>query len=113
MRGNTGDRIRKRILFLFVALWMGSTGSYVAEVYGNNRDFQNEEEKTVAEDQRDEKKEQTYDETDITEELLQEIELTDVQKMLDELLGDDSFSMKEALIRLTETRKGSKSFLYI
>ena len=107
MRGNTGDRIRKRILFLFVVLWIGSTGSYVAEVYGNNRDFQNEEEKTVSEDQRDEKKEQTYDETDITEELLQEIELTDVQKMLDELLGDDSFSMKEALIRLT---KGEQAF---
>lgn len=45
--------------------------------------------------------------TEITEELLSEINLTDVQDMLDELLGEDSFSMKEALIRLT---KGEQAF---
>ena len=45
--------------------------------------------------------------TEIAEELLNEIELTDVQDMLDELLGEDSFSMKDALVKLT---KGEQAF---
>ena len=37
----------------------------------------------------------------LQENLMEEIQIDDVQKMLDDFMGADSFSMKEALIKLT------------
>ena len=76
----------------------------VAEVYGNSTGIQSQ---TPKKSQSDDISDSNQNDTDIAQELLNEIELTDVQNMLDELLGEDSFSMKDALIKLT---KGEQAF---
>lgn len=83
-------------------------GVYGTEVYGSSTG--NQSQKEITENQSDEtagSDKSDPSSTEIAQELLSEIELTDVQNMLDELLGEDSFSMKEALIRLT---KGEQAF---
>lgn len=86
------------VLVTMVCLTM-MLGVYGTEVYGSSTGNQSEEISGL--DKSDPSS------TEIAQELLSEIELTDVQNMLDELLGEDSFSVKEALIRLT---KGEQAF---
>lgn len=100
------NRIHRTVFFLTAVFWLGMISQHMDSVYGKSGESPvqqevTEEESLSAFDDPD------RNETEIADELLQEINLTDVQKMLDDLLGQDSFSMKEALIRLT---KGEQAF---
>ena len=96
----------RRMFFIFaVMLWLETGGRQTVNAYGGSgEDLKNQ--KTV-ETQPADTDELSLDETETTEELLKEINLTDVQKMLDDFMGADSFSMKEALIKLT---RGEQAF---
>lgn len=94
------------MFFVFVVmLWLETGGRQTVKVYGDSGEGLKDQ-KTV-ETQPSDTDELSLDETETTEELLKEINLADVQKMLDDFMGADSFSMKEALIKLT---RGERAF---
>lgn len=96
----------RRMFFIFVImLWLETGGRQTVNAYGGSGEGLKDQ-KTV-ETQPADTDELSLDETETTEELLKEINLTDVQKMLDDFMGADSFSMKEALIKLT---RGEQAF---
>ena len=95
-----------RMFFVFVVmLWLETGERQTVKAYGDSGEGLKDQ-KTV-ETQPADTDELSLDETETTEELLKEINLTDVQKMLDDFMGADSFSMKEALIKLT---RGEQAF---
>ena len=94
------------MFFIFVImLWLETGERQTVNAYGSSGEGLKDQ-KTV-ETQSADTDELSLDETETTEELLKEINLTDVQKMLDDFMGADSFSMKEALIKLT---RGEQAF---
>lgn len=94
------------MFFVFVVmLWLETGGRQTVKAYGDSGEGLKDQ-KTV-ETQPSDTDELGLDETETTEELLKEINLADVQKMLDDFMGADSFSMKEALIKLT---RGEQAF---
>lgn len=96
----------RRMFFVFVVmLWLETGGRQTVNAYGDSGEGLKDQ-KTV-ETQPSDTDELNLDETETTEELLKEINLADVQKMLDDFMGADSFSMKEALIKLT---RGEQAF---
>ena len=96
----------RRMFFIFVVmLWLETGERQTVNAYGSSGEGLKDQ-KTV-ETQSADTDELSLDETETTEELLKEINLTDVQKMLDDFMGADSFSMKEALIKLT---RGEQAF---
>lgn len=96
----------RRMFFVFVVmLWLETGGRQTVKAYGDSGEGLKDQ-KTV-ETQPSDTDELSLDETETTEELLKEINLTDVQKMLDDFMGADSFSMKETLIKLT---RGERAF---
>ena len=96
----------RRMFFVFVVmLWLETVGRQTVNAYGDSGEGLKDQ-KTV-ETQPSDTDELNLDETETTEELLKEINLADVQKMLDDFMGADSFSMKEALIKLT---RGEQAF---
>ena len=96
----------RRMFFVFVVmLWLETGGHQTVKAYGDSGEGLKDQ-KTV-ETQPSDTDELSLDETETTEELLKEINLTDVQKMLDDFMGADSFSMKETLIQLT---RGERAF---
>lgn len=96
----------RRMFFVFVVmLWLETGGRQTVKAYGDSGEGLKDQ-KTV-ETQPSDTDELSLDETETTEELLKEINLADVQKMLDDFMGADSFSMKEALIKLT---RGERAF---
>lgn len=96
----------RRMFFVFVVmLWLETGGRQTVKAYGDSGEGLKDQ-KTV-ETQPSDTDELGLDETETTEELLKEINLADVQKMLDDFMGADSFSMKEALIKLT---RGEQAF---
>ena len=105
MKKHSREWIWRIKILLTVVLCMGIAAWQNIEVYGNSEENQKQQE--TEEEGDGDTKNLSQDETEITEELLEEVDLSDVQKMLDELLGKDSFSMKEALIKLT---RGERAF---
>lgn len=96
----------RRMFFVFVVmLWLETGGRQTVKAYGDSGEGLKDQ-KTV-ETQPSDTDKLSLDETETTEELLKEINLADVQKMLDDFMGADSFSMKEALIKLT---RGERAF---
>ena len=96
----------RRMFFVFVVmLWLETGGRQTVKAYGDSGEGLKDQ-KTV-ETQPSDTDELSLDETETTEELLKEINLADVQKMLDDFMGADSFSVKEALIKLT---RGERAF---
>lgn len=96
----------RRMFFVFVVmLWLETGGRQTVKAYGDSGEGLKDQ-KTVG-TQLSDTNELSLDETETTEELLKEINLADVQKMLDDFMGADSFSMKEALIKLT---RGEQAF---
>ncbi|MZT64799.1 MULTISPECIES: stage III sporulation protein AE [Blautia] len=96
----------RRMFFVFVVmLWLETGGRQTVKAYGDSGEGLKDQ-KTV-ETQPSGTDELSLDETETAEELLKEINLADVQKMLDDFMGADSFSMKEALIKLT---RGERAF---
>lgn len=96
----------RRMFFVFVVmLWLETGGRQTVKAYGDSGEGLKDQ-KTV-ETQPSDTDELSLDETETTEELLKEINLADVQKMLDDFMRADSFSMKEALIKLT---RGERAF---
>ncbi|WP_373214700.1 stage III sporulation protein AE [Blautia obeum] len=96
----------RRMFFVFVVmLWLETGGCQTVKAYGDSGEGLKDQ-KTV-ETQPSDTDELSLDETETTDELLKEINLADVQKMLDDFMGADSFSMKEALIKLT---RGERAF---
>lgn len=96
----------RRMFFVFVVmLWLETGGRQTVKAYGDSGEGLKDQ-KTV-ETQPSDTDELSLDETETAEELLKEINLADVQKMLDDFMGADSFSMKEALIKLT---RGERAF---
>lgn len=96
----------RRMFFVFVVmLWLETGGRQTVKAYGDSGEGLKDQ-KTVG-TQPSDTDELSLDETETTEELLKEINLADVQKMLDDFMGADSFSMKEALIKLT---RGEQAF---
>lgn len=96
----------RRMFFVFVVmLWLETGGRQTVKAYGDSGEGLKDQ-KTV-ETQPSDTDELSLDETETTEELLKEINLADVQKMLDDFMGADSFFMKEALIKLT---RGEQAF---
>ena len=96
----------RRMFFVFVVmLWLETGERQTVNAYGGSGEGLKDQ-KTV-ETQPADTDALSLDETETTEELLKEINLTDVQKMLDDFMGADSFSMKEALIKLT---RGEQAF---
>lgn len=94
------------MFFVFVVmLWLETGGRQTVKAYGDSGEGLKDQ-KTV-ETQPSDTDELSLNETETTEELLKEINLADVQKMLDDFMGADSFSMKEALIKLT---RGERAF---
>lgn len=94
------------MFFVFVVmLWLETGGHQTVKAYGDSGEGLKDQ-KTV-ETQPSDTDELSLDETETTEELLKEINLADVQKMLDDFMGADSFSMKETLIKLT---RGERAF---
>ena len=94
------------MFFIFVImLWLETGERQTVNAYGSSGEGLKDQ-KTV-ETQPADTDALSLDETETTEELLKEINLTDVQKMLDDFMGADSFSMKEALIKLT---RGEQAF---
>lgn len=94
------------MFFVFVVmLWLETGGRQTVKAYGDSGEGLKDQ-KTVG-TQSSDTDELSLDETETTEELLKEINLADVQKMLDDFMGADSFSMKEALIKLT---RGEQAF---
>lgn len=94
------------MFFVFVVmLWLETGRRQTVKAYGDSGEGLKDQ-KTV-ETQPSDTDELSLDETETTEELLKEINLADVQKMLDDFMGADSFSMKEALIKLT---RGERAF---
>ena len=96
----------RRMFFVFVVmLWLVTGGRQKVKAYADSGEGLKDQ-KTV-ETQPSDTDELSLDETETAEELLKEINLADVQKMLDDFMGADSFSMKEALIKLT---RGERAF---
>lgn len=94
------------MFFVFVVmLWLETGGRQTVKAYGDSGEGLKDQ-KTV-ETQPSDTDELSLDETETAEELLKEINLADVQKMLDDFMRADSFSMKEALIKLT---RGERAF---
>ena len=105
MKRNIRRWFRRIFFFFVVILWLETGGRQTVNAYGGSGEGLKDQ-KTV-ETQPADTDELSLDETETTEELLKEINLTDVQKMLDDFMGADSFSMKEALIKLT---RGEQAF---
>ena len=96
----------RRMFFVFVVmLWLETGGHQTVKAYGDSGEGLKD--KKTVETQPSDTDELSMDETETTEELLKEINLADVQKMLDDFMGADSFSMKETLIKLT---RGERAF---
>lgn len=96
----------RRMFFVFVVmLWLETGGHQTVKAYGDSGEGLKD--KKTVETQPSDTDELSLDETETTEELLKEINLADVQKMLDDFMGADSFSMKETLIKLT---RGERAF---
>ena len=96
----------RRMFFVFVVmLWLETGGHQTVKAYGDSGEGLKD--KKTVETQPSDTDELSLDETETTEELLKEINLADVQKMLDDFMGADSFSMKETLIKLT---RGEQAF---
>lgn len=96
----------RRMFFVFVVmLWLETGGRQTVKAYGDSGEGLKDQ-KTV-ETQPSDTDELSLDETETAEELLKEINLADVQKMLDDFMRADSFSMKEALIKIT---RGERAF---
>ena len=96
----------RRMFFVFVVmLWLETGGRQTVNAYGDSGEGLKDQ--NTVETQPSDTDELNLDETETTEELLKEINLADVQKMLDDFMGADSFSMKEALIKLT---RGEQAF---
>lgn len=96
----------RRMFFVFVVmLWLETGGHQTVKAYGDSGEGLKD--KKTVETQPSDTDELSLDETETAEELLKEINLADVQKMLDDFMGADSFSMKEALIKLT---RGERAF---
>ena len=76
----------KILAVFFLAVWLWGTGTVCC--YGSTEKSQD--------------KEQSTDQTDpeAAEGMLEEIEFGEIQKMVDELLGEQSFSLKEAVINM-------------
>ncbi len=92
-------------VFVFVVYAVaGNRGTPDSKAYGDSGEGLKDQ-KTV-ETQPSDTDELSLDETETAEELLKEINLADVQKMLDDFMRADSFSMKEALIKLYQRRTG-------
>lgn len=106
----------RRMFFVFVVmLWLETGGRQTVKAYGDSGEGLKDQ-KTV-ETQPSDTDELSLDETETAEELLKEINLADVQKMLDDFMGADSFSMKEALIKLTRgervfSKEAVQEFVY-
>lgn len=105
MKRNIRIWFRRMFLVFVVMLWLETGGRQTVKAYGDSGEGLKDQ-KTV-ETQPSDTDELSLDETETTEELLKEINLADVQKMLDDFMGADSFSMKEALIKLT---RGERAF---
>ena len=105
MKRNIRRWFRRMFFFFVVILWLETGGRQTVNAYGGSGEGLKDQ-KTV-ETQPADTDALSLDETETTEELLKEINLTDVQKMLDDFMGADSFSMKEALIKLT---RGEQAF---
>ena len=105
MKRNIRRWFRRIFFFFVVILWLETGGRQTVNAYGGSGEGLKDQ-KTV-ETQPADTDELSLDETETTEELLKEINLADVQKMLDDFMGADSFSMKEALIKLT---RGEQAF---
>lgn len=101
------SRHRGICIFLIGLVCLGIPQECRAEISGNSQDSPAAEYENQNDDPEESVDDVTQTDAETTEELLKEIELTDVQEMLDGLLGEDSFSMKEALVRLT---KGEQAF---
>lgn len=76
----------KILAVFFLAVWLWGIGTVCC--YGSTEKGQD--------------KEQNTDQTDpeAAEGMLEEIEFGEIQKMVDELLGEQSFSLKEAVINM-------------
>lgn len=105
MKRNIRIWFRRMFLVFVVMLWLETGGRQTVKAYGDSGEGLKDQ-KTV-ETQPSNTDELSLDETETAEELLKEINLADVQKMLDDFMGADSFSMKEALIKLT---RGERAF---
>lgn len=105
MKRNIRIWFRRMFLVFVVMLWLETGGRQTVKAYGDSGEGLKDQ-KTV-ETQPSDTDELSLDETETAEELLKEINLADVQKMLDDFMGADSFSMKEALIKLT---RGERAF---
>ena len=105
MKRNIRIWFRRMFLVFVVMLWLETGGRQTVKAYGDSGEGLKDQ-KTV-ETQPSDTDELSLDETETAEELLKEINLADVQKMLDDFMGADSFSMKEALIKLT---RGEQAF---
>ena len=105
MKRNIRIWFRRIFLVFVVMLWLETGGRQTVKAYGDSGEGLKDQ-KTV-ETQPSDTDELSLDETETAEELLKEINLADVQKMLDDFMGADSFSMKEALIKLT---RGERAF---
>lgn len=105
MKRNIRIWFRRMFLVFVVMLWLETGGRQTVKAYGDSGEGLKDQ-KTV-ETQPSDTDELSLDETETAEELLKEINLADVQKMLDDFMRADSFSMKEALIKLT---RGERAF---
>ena len=105
MKRNIRIWFRRMFLVFVVMLWLETGGRQTVKAYGDSGEGLKDQ-KTV-ETQPSDTDELSLDETETAEELLKEINLADVQKMLDDFMVADSFSMKEALIKLT---RGERAF---
>ena len=105
MKRNIRRWFRGMFFIFVVMLWLETGGRQTVNAYGDSGESLKDQK--ILETQPADTDELSLDETETTEELLKEINLTDVQKMLDDFMGADSFSMKEALIKLT---RGEQAF---
>ena len=94
----------KILAAFFLAVWLWGTGTVCC--YGSTEKSQD--------------KEQSTDQTDpeAAEGMLEEIEFGEIQKMVDELLGEQSFSLKEAVINMINgeepiSKEAVRGVLYI
>lgn len=96
----------RRMFFVFVVmLWLETGGHQTVNAYGGSGEGLKDQ-KTV-ETQPADTDELSLDETETTEELLKEINLTDVQKMLDDFMGADSFFHERSTDKAYQRRTGN------
>lgn len=95
-RGRLAERGKRRwlpVIFIGVFLLMNLSGMKILNLFPGAVICQAAEQET----------EQTQNET--INGVLEELDLSQMQKMLDEMLGEDSFSMKDMLVSLTKGEK--------